>query len=190
MSQRRHLHFSHGMPSGNAATLCGPGHFESLAPTATLDRTCSRCPVGTFQSEAGQDDCASVTVCGQHEFATALASLSSDTQCGALTECSSDEFESVEAIESSDRQCSACACCNVDEFYQSECMSQADAVCDDCTQCSSTEFAAVPYIFNRVSIFLPVLDCPDGEFEIAAPTLSLDRKCSQPTRCDGITTSK
>lgn len=65
-----------------AWATCPVGQYQTIPPTATSDRNCSRCPVPTsFQNQAGQAFCLPTTACQPGAYVLLAPTTSTDRTC-------------------------------------------------------------------------------------------------------------
>jgi hypothetical protein len=93
---------SAGQGSCTRHTVCAAGEQQTVAPTATSDRTCNECAAGTFSNASNLLEC---FACGDDEFQPSAGQGS----CTRHTVCVAGEHRSVPPTSTSDRVCAPCA---------------------------------------------------------------------------------
>lgn len=166
-------------------TICDPGQISFLAPGAG-DRICEDCPAGTVDSTGDEDD-QPCNLCPAGHFAPQkavdcaaclLGSTDDDTNSATpCVTCTSGGF----VPKGSSGPCDAFACpagtTDLDSDPSTECVPCAEGSFSpssrtgDCIACSNSQF-----FFEGGC--LPITQCTGFEFEIVAPTLTSDRRCS------------
>eukprot|EP00049_Salpingoeca_infusionum_P005502 m.92811 g.92811 ORF g.92811 m.92811 type:complete len:2840 (+) comp12991_c0_seq1:76-8595(+) len=142
------------------SATCAAGTYESVSPTVSNNRVCSKCPSGTYSS-AGSTGCKSWTVCAVGYYESKAPTATSDRQCSLcngktqyqdqagqtsckpVTTCSSSQYETKAPTRSSNRQCTACrTTCSTGQVLQGTCGGTSNPYCVSChvscATCSGT----------------------------------------------------
>jgi hypothetical protein len=101
-----------GVGPGIPWTMCAAGQGQSNTPSATADRTCAACIVGTsFSSTNDGNPCTKVNVCTASEYEKVAPTLTSDRTCETHSPaCASHEYESRAPSGTQDRECKQKVC--------------------------------------------------------------------------------
>ncbi|EGD75577.1 hypothetical protein PTSG_06646 [Salpingoeca rosetta] len=150
--------------------LCAPGTQEMQRPTATSDRVCGRCPLGTF-------------------------SPGINTACRKWKTCDADAFIAARGNATHDNTCQAATVCDAEMEWEQESLGQyADRVCAPLTQCkyddaTAPEFEQMPptkvngvYVSDRECAACR-LSCPDNQTPTRECTRTSDTRCANCTEC-------
>jgi uncharacterized membrane protein len=84
---------------------CKSGETESVPPSATSDRVCSKCGAGKYEANG---ECQSLTVCTAQQYESTAATATSDRKCSALSSCQPGSAQTGAPTTTTDRQCAAC----------------------------------------------------------------------------------
>jgi hypothetical protein len=163
-------------------------------PTPTQDRTCWRCPVGSYAPNSGASSCLASTTCQPGEYVSAEASATGYRRCSAcefgtfssainsprcwpLRECTPSEFESFAGAPGSNRECTFISSCQPGTFVRAEPTPTQDRRCEACP------FGSYSSEFNSRSCAPWRGSCGAEEYEVVAPSPTRDRECATSTIC-------
>jgi len=115
---------------------CAVGSGATNTPSATEDRKCASCVLGTdFSNADGGLPCQTADVCDNGEYELQAATLSSDRKCKThrLT-CNEHEYETQDANGQQDRECAqkVCHCPNGVPITGKACPKHGDPACSSC----------------------------------------------------------
>jgi hypothetical protein len=85
---------------------CQPGFYQSLTPTSSSNRVCTKCSALAFSSLANQRWFLCFHTCCLWLF------IILNSSCTGVRNCSALEFETARPTITSDRQCALCSLCN------------------------------------------------------------------------------
>jgi hypothetical protein len=128
---------SAGQVTAVAWTTCPAGTGATNTPSASVDRTCGPCKLGT--SFSGTDDglpCQATDVCDDDEYENVAATLSSDRTCAThAAACASHEYETQATGSHQDRECAqkVCHCPNGVYTTGDACPKHGNPKCASCT---------------------------------------------------------
>ena len=155
--------------------------YVLVPPTATSDRRCGsrrRCTADQYQSVAptrtSQRVCSPIQPCTEHQYQVAPATDVSNTVCRNITACGDEFYECSAPTLRRDRTCCSCTECSGAEYSTGCADGISDRTCQPVTECECDTDS------DGTSV--------SGEFEVAGPTSSSDRICSEIRRAcvDGI----
>ena len=124
-----------------AHTLRLPTEYETIAPTASSDRTCNQVEVCKNTS-----DTTNITMNGPASYEEVAPDYDTDRVCSALTICNiTTEFMASRPTAFKDRACKTLTTCNETEYeinWPARLETLSDRICWPITVCDSTEFEA------------------------------------------------
>ena len=173
-------------------TNCDPGWGTLSRPTSTSDRTCARCPSGSFSTQDDPNVCRPWQICTAGQYVSRAASVTADRECNLCstggaeaqwtaesnqltcnpyTTCASDYFVFEEFPLSGDRICRPLQTCAAGSYVAAEGSYTADRHCCQCDP--STEFADDENLPNCTTF----TECTAGQHQQTSPTVTSDRVC-------------
>lgn len=167
-----------------ALTPCQADQYETLAPTATTDRTCAAltvCLATQYQSAAPTATtdraCSSVTACSGTQYQASAPTPTSDRVCLPVSTCSATEFQAAPPSPTSDRVCTPLTVCGPDEFQTGAPTPTSDRVCTSLTECTFTQYETVPATATTDRVCAPLTVCSGTQCQTTPPTATTDRVC-------------
>lgn len=185
---------------------CPAGTNERSAPSPTADRTCDRCPGGTFSAVAGQPTCVQHTTCyagtfaavgatstsdrtcypcpdGQHQDSNPFRASDSPPQCADWQACRPGMYQNATPTPTSDRGCLMCPCavpCEANPFTDNSSQGHRDwtRLCRDPWDTCTRTFTNVT---NLLACVPARRSCPASGFVESNATATSDVVCSGDT---------
>jgi hypothetical protein len=110
----------------SAWKTCLPGEYVAATGSATLDRACSACALGTFSTTSNTASCTTWTNCAPGTFMSVPGSNSTNRSCAS---CSSGTYSSVANATS----CTTWSECSAGSYESGPPSSTSNRVCIQCT---------------------------------------------------------
>eukprot|EP00049_Salpingoeca_infusionum_P012931 m.240367 g.240367 ORF g.240367 m.240367 type:complete len:1931 (+) comp15309_c2_seq1:504-6296(+) len=146
--------------------MCNAGFEISTAGTATSDRVCTECVLGSTYLDSSSQKCEPVRVCALGSEELSPPTTSTDRICQPCVE--GETFRSAQ-----ETQCTAVRDCVVDKEQVVAPTLSTDRICEACIL---RETYLPDGTVNGQCV--PVTDCLDSEYTVALPTTSSNRVCA------------
>lgn len=147
------------------ATICQPGAYVDVQPTATTNRECKSCPKGKYTEKENALQCRPVTPC---EIGFGLISDPTPTSDRECAEC---KLGKTFSIDESLETCDEVRVCGPGNEEKIEPTSSSDR---DCVSCDKGRTFKLEFGNDRCQ---SVKKCLQGQAELSSPTISSDREC-------------
>lgn len=169
---------------------CPAGSIVANAGTRKYaqDRTCKKCPSGSYTEKLNGLDCSACPVCDAGTFETKACSGNQKSECKACSKCASGTYQTSQCTSKRDVACSKCSSCGAGKYLLIPCTPQADTICRDFANCDlSKEYILKDGTKTTDVKCMPRTVCSVDEFEVDGGNDKKDRTCKGFKICNGVT---